>query len=236
MRSLRPRKTISLSEKVQQHLNVYAVCGTAAGVGVLASPQAAESKVVYTPAHVQITSMYDLDLNHDGTTDFTILFSRNSTNSHGFCREPGVTDELLVKRERGEDGDGVVGGSFAYALNKGMSIGKSDHFSTHGSAIMAQHDYGSFPRGDRCKQINSYFGEWLNVANRYLGLKFLIHGKLHYGWARLDVSTKGGVQATLTGYAYETIPNKPIIAGETKGPDLSTMKPATLGVLAAGKH
>jgi hypothetical protein len=42
------------------------------------------------------------------------------------------------------------------------------------------------------------------------------------------------IEATLTGYAYETIPNKPIIAGKTKGPDVITLEPATLGHLAQG--
>jgi|HubBroStandDraft_6_1064221.scaffolds.fasta_scaffold489021_1 hypothetical protein len=52
--------------------------------------------------------------------------------------------------------------------------------------------------------------------------------------------------AVLTGYAYETIPNRPIVTGQTKGPhDASvdesnaaltprTPKPATLGALALG--
>jgi hypothetical protein len=43
-----------------------------------------------------------------------------------------------------------------------------------------------------------------------------------------------GIQATLTGYAYETIPNKPIITGKIKGPDVITLEPATLGRLAQG--
>jgi hypothetical protein len=38
----------------------------------------------------------------------------------------------------------------------------------------------------------------------------------------------------LTGYAYETIPNKPIIAGKTKGPDVFTVQPGSLGHLARG--
>jgi hypothetical protein len=54
------------------------------------------------------------------------------------------------------------------------------------------------------------------------------------------------IKATLTGYAYESIPNKPIIAGRTKGPDeasfegpnaaltLPTREPATLAALAMG--
>jgi hypothetical protein len=42
-------------------------------------------------------------------------------------------------------------------------------------------------------------------------------GRIHYGWARLSVSTSFHFTATLTGYAYETIPGKPIKAGQTKG-------------------
>ncbi len=80
-------------------------------------------------------------------------------------------------------------------------------------------------------------GDWNNVKDRYLGLKFKIQGKgkIHYGWARLNVRDHGHyITATLTGYAYETIPNKPIIAGKTKGPDVITLEPGSLGALAAG--
>jgi hypothetical protein len=37
-----------------------------------------------------------------------------------------------------------------------------------------------------------------------------------------------------TGYAYETIPGKAIVAGKTKGPD-AEKQPATLGRLALGR-
>jgi hypothetical protein len=61
-------------------------------------------------------------------------------------------------------------------------------------------------------------GPWSKAKNRYLGLEFLIEGKVHFGWARLNVSCQGtDVFATLIGYAYETIPNKAIKAGQTKG-------------------
>jgi hypothetical protein len=70
-------------------------------------------------------------------------------------------------------------------------------------------------------------------------MKFLVHGEAHYGWARLDVSFKKRrynlrYQEVLTGYAYETVPNKPIITGKTKGPDVVTVQPASLGHLANG--
>jgi hypothetical protein len=79
-------------------------------------------------------------------------------------------------------------------------------------------------------------------------LKFKIKGKTHYGWARLSVQvTQASITATLTGYAYETITNKAIRAGKTKGANeaaveplasalrgISTPKPSTLGLLAMG--
>ncbi len=77
----------------------------------------------------------------------------------------------------------------------------------------------------------------LHFLSGYLGLKFSIHGQFHYGWARLNVFTNWnapGFTAALLGYAYETIPNKPIITGKTKGPDVITIQPATLGHLARG--
>jgi hypothetical protein len=59
-------------------------------------------------------------------------------------------------------------------------------------------------------------------------------GKVHYGWAGLGhIRHDKPVRAELMGYAYETVPNKSIIAGRTKGPDVITL-PATLGRLAQG--
>jgi hypothetical protein len=78
-------------------------------------------------------------------------------------------------------------------------------------------------------------GYWGDATGRYLGLKFQIKGKTHYAWARFNVKLSRPVNAVLTGYAYETIPNKAIIAGKTKGPDVITERPATLGGLALGR-
>lgn len=96
-----------------------------------------------------------------------------------------------------------------------------------------------------------WFGAWVNggkgVKTRYLGVKFKINGRFHFGWARLTVTTQAkSFAATLTGFAYETIPGKAITAGQTKGPDdisvetptasltAPTPEPATLGMLALG--
>lgn len=55
-----------------------------------------------------------------------------------------------------------------------------------------------------------------------MGLKFQIDGQTHYGWARASVSYSYGtarIYGYVTGYAYETIVNKPIFAGQIKDDD-----------------
>ena len=78
---------------------------------------------------------------------------------------------------------------------------------------------------------------WVNggkgVKNRYIGLKFKINGKFHFGWARITVITsKGSFTSILTGFAYETIADKSIIAGETKGTDDSGIEQSNPAALA----
>ena len=89
--------------------------------------------------------------------------------------------------------------------------------------------------------VGPWVGKGNGVRNRYLGLKFVIHGKVHYGWARLSVTLGhhrqyDDVSGILTGYAYETIPNKTIVTGKTEDQDVITFQPDTLGGLARGKN
>ena len=85
------------------------------------------------------------------------------------------------------------------------------------------------------------------VINHYLGLAFTVNGETHFGWARLSVKTgpRRAFHALLTGYAYETVPSKPIITGQTTDeaeiPQASLAPPAaaqpqsaSLGALALG--
>ena len=71
-RSSRPRKTANLSDTIHSRLNSYALAASTAGVGILSLSQAAEAKVVYTPAHkwLPLNQYFYIDLNHDGENDF----------------------------------------------------------------------------------------------------------------------------------------------------------------------
>jgi hypothetical protein len=224
----RPCKTVQTSDSFHRHLNQYALAAAAAGVGALALAQPAEGKIVYTPAHVIIgyggTYFYKLDLNHDGAVDIYFGATGNACTSGcrvGLWAGPPGGNEVRVKSSR-------FGVYYVAALRPGAKIGKTSqhHCVLYSICDMAHDGTGGYGPG----------GEWLNVRNRYVGLKFDIHGKSHFGWVRLSVAIKPTrVTATLTGYAYETVPHKPIIAGKTKGPDVITVQSGSLGALAAGR-
>jgi hypothetical protein len=219
---------------------MYSLAAGAAGVSLLALAVPSEGKIVYTSTHRVIgpNSNFRLDLNHDGVTDFTL---KNSTS----CDTDHCLFGLRQKAAPGNSVEGIGRSGFqpyASALSRGARIGHGARFYS-GLAILAYIYAGGGG--------TSVFGKWANVTNRYLGVKFKIKGRTHYGWARLSVSVDAGnhiVTGTLTGYAYETIPNKPIIAGKTKGADETasleplnptsfsapTPGPATLSVLALG--
>ena len=225
----------SLSDSVHHRLNMYALAASAAGVGVLAFTKPAEAKVVYTPAHKKITANHTvpLDFNHDGKMDFSIHDSFTCTS---FC-EYIVGDITVIPARETNEIVGYAGRSrnYASALAAGVRVGPKGPFIP-GNEVMV---YGGYDAGTTT--VGFCDGPWKNVRNRYLGLKFTIQGKIHYGWARLNetCAKNGENSALLTGYAYETIANKPIIAGKTAGPDeidssVEQPNPVSLGSLAMG--
>jgi hypothetical protein len=220
--SLRSRKPANLSESVHQRLNMYALAASAAGVGILASAVPAEARIVYTPAHHVIGEggHYLLDINHDGITDFTLRAQITHTTQYS-----GFYESIWAAPAVGNGVEGWTGGApWASALKAGGRIGSQQYFP---GKVMAFYCYPFCSGGPS--------GSWVNVNKRYLGLSVKVNGKIHYGWARLNVKVHGSsIVGTLTGYAYETVPGKPIKAGQIKDDEDATVQPASLGHLAKG--
>jgi hypothetical protein len=223
IRSPRPRKTAEISDSLHRQLSMYALAAGAAGVGALALAQPAEAKIVYTKTYLVIAGdeRYNLYLANGKAADFTVV-NFFTTNCPDSCVQNLYLNPAAGNSEVGSTNNFV---HFARALGKGAVIGPKAHFLAV-AAIMRE-AFSTQPS----------IGPWDNVRNRYLGFKFQINGKTHYGWARLNVtgSGLGGIVATMTGYAYETIPNKAIVAGRTSGAENSTDASGTLGALALGR-
>jgi hypothetical protein len=227
------RTAQQLSESLHKRLNAYALAASAAGVGVLALAQPADAKVVYTPTHkwLPLNPYYYLDLNHDGVNDFK-LHLLSTKFSGGFARS--LTVRWVASSQSQNDIYSFLSQDrlCAAALPKGKEVGpESPGFRLQlKAAWLFQIASSTF-----CND-HTDVGPWLQVKKQaYLGLRFAIKGQVHFGWARLGhIRYYAPPRALLTGYAYETVPNKAIITGKTKGPDVVTVQGATLGHLAAG--
>lgn len=232
-----------LSESLLHHLNQYGLAATAAGVASLALARPAEAKIIYTPAHIKIPRpprflglSVPLDINHDGIDDFNInnFLGGSAPNTYAFM--------------------GVAG----YRFNGNRVIGKDCAASALPAGVRVEFDNNCYS-GDGMAgwrtvagHSTTFAGQWANggkgVKDRYLGLRFTVKGEIHFGWARLNVSFKNGAFiGVVTGYAYETIPKKAIVTGQTKGMAESgveelnptsltapTHAPVSLGLLAMG--
>lgn len=221
------RPAVQFAAGLEKSLSAYASAAAAAGVSLLALAPSADAKIVYTPANITIPingGPVFIDLNHDGTADFS--FSQTLAT---FVDSRPTRLRVGGKNPSNQVwGKGILGvrssyGVFASALRKGFKVRPNKSYFQKAPGWVMFSAGGTYYGG-------ASYGQWLNTQHRFLGVKFMAGSQIHYGWARFTVAAT----ATLTGYAYETIANKPIIAGKTKGPDVITLEPVTLGHLAQG--
>jgi len=213
---MKHRKTAPLSESLDRRLHWYAVAAMSSGIGLAALAQPAAAEIVYTPANTPIPQppgyfepgLIHIDLNHDGAVDFTLINTlRGGSCSPGLC---SVYGSLFINPQS-YNSIAVSNRGYAADLPVGVEVAPKNRLN-RGPKIMI--------RGYcRLNNQTSYVaGPWIDVQNRYLGVKFAINGENHYGWIRLTVESKpfcGVAERTLTGYAYETVANKPITTGTT---------------------
>jgi hypothetical protein len=209
---------------------------------MLAFTQPSEGKIVYTPADkwLPVNRYFYLDLNHDGVNDFK--FYLNYKRSSSFSRY-SLRSLNVAPAGRNQLNSVVYSSSQGHfcapALPTGTKVGPKSPFYGPVGAWLFLKSYLYGREFSACR--------WLGVTKQaYLGLRFRIKGKVHYGWARLGyISADHRPKAKLTGYAYETTPNKPIVTGRTResrhdnieAPNTSLTAPTphlTLGALAMG--
>jgi len=189
-----------------------AVFVTVALASAFSQPLSAE--VVYHSAAilVPVSGYYNIDLDQDGITDFTL----RSALLQDFCQSgDGYVWSLTVTPAVGkaiETAAGRSGSDNASALAQGVPVSSAQNFYAS-TAMMAELAWGS------CGIVTT--GQWLNVSSRYLGLKFLgPDQQTHYGWANVSsvayVDQDGHLQSKtiLLGFAYETGPNQQIFTGQ----------------------
>ena len=238
-----PCPSAKLSESLNRQLNLYALAAGAAGLGLLSAPPAS-AEIVYTPAHVKMDAVqgfYPIDFDRDGVFDLGIWLPAScSSNACAFT---------MIAYPNSQLGDAILIDSkdFTKALDSGAHVNNHKHFvptdRTMGGWDQIRHGSNTWTSG--------WVGPWANdgngVKHRYIGVKFAINNEFHYGWVRVKfaITGKGSFYGVLNGYAYETIANKGLRAGQTMSAAEATrteppaaIRPTTrkptLGHLAAG--
>jgi hypothetical protein len=229
-----------LASDFDKSLLSYAAAAAAAGVGLLALSQSAEAKIVFTPSNIPIpenAGLIQLDINHDGIPDFAFSAVSYFGSARAAARPPlgAYSDRLtLIPDQAGNEVGAITsskGFQCAAKLPAKVAVGPGRDFKSN-LLMMFQ------VAGDYTNQFSAHC-PWVDCKSGFLGLKFVVNGETHYGWAR--ISQTGG--PSIRGYAYETVPNQPILTGATTGPAdaavshppvLPVPQPASLSLLANG--
>lgn len=181
---------------------------------VLVNP--AEAQIVYTQvnASIPVNESYNIDVNGDGVVDFVL----RSKLIRAWCNAgdefiwsltvtPANGNTIVTAQTQAGSGD-------ASALQYGTPVNSSQNFSSNGTT-MAEMSWGT------CGFTT--LGQWLNQPDKYLGLQFRSSdGTLHYAWAKVtttDYVDSGWLlhsSTFLSGFAYETIANEGILAGQAQ--------------------
>jgi hypothetical protein len=231
------RRFSPLRRTLEDNLLAYAAAATAAGIGLTTLAPPANAEVVFTRTNqpIPVDSTLPLDLDNDGRFDFTLSnFVTDFAANGGIVDNPqtGGREAYLAVEGRLPANRVVMNHSYmAAAMKPQQVVGPGDLFFRKKIANQKMEFCGL---NNDTSTGPVYRGSWKNVQHRYLGVEFKIDKKIHYGWARFQVSVNGcTLTETLTGYAYETVPKKPIVTGD-KGKANAGVKPAGLGNLALG--
>lgn len=195
---------------MEQNKKLIAYSATA--VAFIGGPPITNAEVVYTDLNpdVQITvpnTVYQLDLNNDGTDDF--MFGFFSTYVFYFTYYGGHNLYAVNALYAFPLGNNSIAGStglagayaYPYALPLGFPIGyEEEQFQNQYTQTLAFQFYAI---------IQSYLyypivlaGDWiLGAENKFVGLKLIDNDSAYYGWARLDIGADHR-SITIRDYAY----------------------------------
>ncbi len=172
----------------------------------------ANAQIIYTDVEPDLkftqstagSNAYNLDLNKDSITDVILTANQTTTSGGGPRPRPTITRRVLA----------------ATASGSNLFMVKVSPLVPNGLALNARVDstsevWASATAG-LLRQSNSSTGKWVDTTDRFLAIRIYVAGNWHYGWVRLSVVvTTSNISFTVRDYAYNSIPNQSILAGET---------------------
>jgi len=256
-RNASKRNKVALSRRLEKHLLAYAVAGT--GLAIASASVPADAQIVYTPSNIPLAQpgfgqhvFTTLDINNDGVTDFRFAAFYSTHCSWVSGTFPDGASSCWAVRSLKISPIQAGNGEISAPLPKGVPVGSSGTFGSQSVLLAGSQSQWAF----RKPKADTDTGLWQGIQYAYLGLKFVVNGEVHYGWARIKFDypaafssgvhkIQGMFTGTISGYAYQATPNQPIITGQTSDNNNAALSNAEtpanmhtlhLGLLAAGSQ
>lgn len=164
----------------------------------------------------------EIDLDDDGIFDFAII-AEGLASSLSAPRQAALFG--LDYTTTGDIGSKVIPLSLGeevgpqLPMRYGALAGFYSDASQGGPHLLA----GAYVLGAPPNPVLIVIGNFI-LIRAYAGVQFEIDGQTHYGWIDLENSALGGgAEFKAYGWAYESEPNTPIVAGSVPEPSLATL-------------
>ncbi|MBP6390767.1 MAG: fibronectin type III domain-containing protein [Flavobacteriales bacterium] len=170
-----------------------------------------------------------LDVDNDGNIDFLIV--QRTVNAPCPGTGPAACDTSItrprswVKVTPQGINAVVTAATFASQLPQGQAITPASAWNNASDQVLLTQGapacvpFGLLNPPQWYCRPGFYTGSWLDSASvaspMFLGLRFDSAGTTYYGWARLSIPSNG-TSFTLKDYAYSSLPDAGIYAGETQ--------------------
>ena len=219
-----------MKKALQNRLKTYA----SVAAGVMAASTAG-AQIVYTDVDPDVTinsfpSSFNIDFNGDLTPEFQLKLYYSTTMYLARVVPMSPLNEVMAT-------------SYVDVLNLNDIISSAQSFYNFGTALepsdweldMFELYYSSY--------YNSWssWGKWGGTnVNKYIGVKFDLSGNTHYGWIRVDAALStinpSTWSITIKDFAYQSIPDSSILAGDMGGTTNLNERFATTKIFAANKQ
>jgi hypothetical protein len=231
--------TAAASDGFDKRLLAYAAV---AGAGLLAAAPSAQAGLIYNST--TFTNNYpgaggfNIDLNNDGTNDFSFNTSASSysgISQRSFWGSGSNGAQMLRLRDDNPDARFVPGSS--HIVPPGPAAGGA-WMGSAGLARAAGYWWSSSYFGFMSTWMGKgVSGQFANAGEGYLGVRIPtgVPNSYNYGWIRFNITADDSnpdlpIDVTVRGWAYETTPDTAIHAGDEGG----VPEPGSLGLLAGG--